>query len=704
MNFLEFFIPDFSELLQKFFSFGIFGLLLITVTLLFINAKSKNWEKNWNGNLSSDDSLLGSEQGTIYDISEAVATKSEKLSESMPSFLLMIGLLGTFLGLGIALNDASEIIGGKGGLSGQNYDDIMTKLNGMMTGLGTKFKASIWGISGFIILRVINGASQVDKKRLDWCAAKIKEDNAIKNDLRSKHESLRLDQTITASEKLGDNINSVLLDGFEKQALVMKQNLEVIEKTHLQNIELGSEFKQLSALLSNVFSNLSHLNEKLVQESETNNEKLDDLVSGLFEFKSECLDMQKQNAITSHKVVSEIVNLEKSLVTNGKEHLDSVNQGFQDITQCLSGIGVASRESSEKIVLQLKDSSEKTEANLQKISKDFERVASATQESSKQMKEFSQSTKSSLTTLGVSSERMEKASVGIQQGASKLSSAVGNFENNIRKVMNKVSTDLDGTISNMSNTFTDSMSTMAQDMSSSTHEISNAVKSNAKSVEATMATVKSSISDSLKIQQKSSAEFQLSSQTLNETMEEVTALVTDLKESIQSGLSAVSRSGKEVKSLNQAYKSISSTVTESYEQNKLLLSELNAICSEIKRNNDTSYVLKSSLENGQKQSLEKISVLIGLLRDSNENKSELNEIKELRKSVSDYYKMANEERRLQPTKIKEALSSINSLEKISNDLVLNNRELRGMSDSLQSISLSIEELSTKNIRNDVVPA
>ncbi|TOF18044.1 hypothetical protein CGJ28_26180, partial [Vibrio parahaemolyticus] len=113
--------------------------------------------------------LLSSEQGTLHDIGEVVATRSEKASDVMPGFLLIIGLLGTFLGLGIALNQASEIISND--LSGQNYDEMMNSLMQMMSGLGTKFKASIWGISGFILLRVFSGLFNTENARLNWCAS-----------------------------------------------------------------------------------------------------------------------------------------------------------------------------------------------------------------------------------------------------------------------------------------------------------------------------------------------------------------------------------------------------------------------------------------------------------------------------------------------------------------------------------------------------
>ena len=68
----------------------------------------------------------------------------------MPGLLLVIGLLGTFVGLGIALNKASEILQQA---QGAGMDQAMGNLMGMMEGLGTKFKTSTWGIIGFLLFK-----------------------------------------------------------------------------------------------------------------------------------------------------------------------------------------------------------------------------------------------------------------------------------------------------------------------------------------------------------------------------------------------------------------------------------------------------------------------------------------------------------------------------------------------------------------------
>jgi hypothetical protein len=171
MDMLQFLIPDVSQSIQVFF-FGLICCLCIGIIFsIKKNAHSENWNINWHGtgeHNKSDD--LDVEHGSLHDLSAAVATKSENLGEVMPGILLIIGLLGTFLGLGTVLNEAS------GALGSENLEDSMMQLSGMMDGLGTKFKASIWGIIGFLTLKIFTTVYGHEERRFRWAAEEMKKD------------------------------------------------------------------------------------------------------------------------------------------------------------------------------------------------------------------------------------------------------------------------------------------------------------------------------------------------------------------------------------------------------------------------------------------------------------------------------------------------------------------------------------------------
>lgn len=151
----------------------IWAVFFCTIYWVYKQAKAENWEHNWYG--GDDDNTandLDAEHGSVMELSEAVATKSEKFADIMPGMILIIGLLGTFLGLGIALNEASYILTSANAV--ENMDASMGHLMTMLEGLGTKFKTSTWGLLAFILLKVILAKNGYEERRLRWSIEKVK--------------------------------------------------------------------------------------------------------------------------------------------------------------------------------------------------------------------------------------------------------------------------------------------------------------------------------------------------------------------------------------------------------------------------------------------------------------------------------------------------------------------------------------------------
>lgn len=212
---LAFLIPAMDPLQLVFFCL-IFGGVLLTVMLLRKNANAASWERNWSdGGLGDNSDKLDADHGSVSDLSHAVATNAEKMAEAMPGILLILGLLGTFLGLGLALDSASNILKNSGvGASGMNH--AMGDLMGMMGGLGTKFKTSTWGIIGFLILKLCASRMGVEEKRLRWCVGKMKlqftamrktqddERKKLQDDTRQDNRRL-----VTAIENMGTTLGAL---------------------------------------------------------------------------------------------------------------------------------------------------------------------------------------------------------------------------------------------------------------------------------------------------------------------------------------------------------------------------------------------------------------------------------------------------------------------------------------------------------------
>lgn len=172
---LSFLKPDFSDSLQLAFFAIILFMTGFTVVSAHRMARPASWEHKWNRGTPDDTTDdLDIEHGSVTDLWHAVATAPEKLAEIMPGMLLVVGLLGTFLGLGLALNHASSILGQADLSSAGAAADSMQNLLGLLQGLGTKFKTSTWGILGFVLLKIWSEVTRFEEKRLAWVIGKVK--------------------------------------------------------------------------------------------------------------------------------------------------------------------------------------------------------------------------------------------------------------------------------------------------------------------------------------------------------------------------------------------------------------------------------------------------------------------------------------------------------------------------------------------------
>lgn len=231
---LGFIAPQFEPLQLSFFVL-IVAMFIGTIVSTHWNAKNSSWERIWNNGTPNDHSDdLDIDHGSVTDLWHAVATKSEKLAEIMPGMLLVVGLLGTFLGLGLALNHASNILGQSGALSATGTANSMQDLMSMMQGLGTKFKTSTWGIAFFLLLKVWSSWVGFDEKRLTWVIRKVKAE--LEHRKRQEKEiGLNKQQALfTQINEASTQIVTCFAQNFEKlsanQKAVNLQTLQYIKK------------------------------------------------------------------------------------------------------------------------------------------------------------------------------------------------------------------------------------------------------------------------------------------------------------------------------------------------------------------------------------------------------------------------------------------------------------------------------------------
>ena len=343
-DFTGFLFPDFSDPIQSVFFCLMVSLTIGIIIFAQIYARENQWIKKWTGEANSGaDKNLDIEHGSVTDLSHAVATAPEKLADVMPGLLLIIGLLGTFLGLGLALNNASNILSQPDALSTSAASDSMQNLLNMLQGLGTKFKTSTWGIIGFILLTTWSEITRFEEKRLSWVIRKVKLELDLRNqDLKSEEESRNARMVQAISDSAQQTIASLtgcmanMLEVFSKQ-----EDLR-IERQNTRENKLNDLFSQSNTQLSfvvntinNSFSTLTDLIIENNQKAQERSSELVNVINNGFGGNAKLLNAIRFELEISSKTISEFS-------TNTRTLVEEMSKASSQMAEGARGVGVAS--------------------------------------------------------------------------------------------------------------------------------------------------------------------------------------------------------------------------------------------------------------------------------------------------------------------------------------------------------------------------
>lgn len=552
-DFVNFLLPDFADPIQIIFFIVMVALITLTISSAHFTASAGAWNKKWTGGASGKaDDNLDIEHGSVMELSHAVATAPEKLADVMPGLLLIVGLLGTFLGLGLALNNASNILSQPDALNPGAAASSMQNLLDMLQGLGTKFKTSTWGIIGFILLKIWSEVTRFEEKRMTWVIRKVKQDLDTRKLETKNYEDEKLSRIVKA-----------IAENSHKTSIVFEECMErlISSVVGLENTREQSETQRESKRL-----------ELSIQISNQINDIGSNIVSGFSAL---------QDAIKTQNSNAEI---------RSNEAIGVVREGFNGASQLLN----AMRYELES--------------------------------SSKTLKDFSLNTFSLVEGMSQASSQMAEGARGVGVAASGLVEAVETFEHKFTEVLDQIRADLGNAINEMSQQAADTLESGSNKLHAATSEISVALSQLSEDVQGTMLQVQGSVDKALKIQADSARQFIISSNTLNEKVQDSIEITKKLTTPIEFGLKAISESNREQASV---YRKLDSSIKEFQDMSKSLntfgqiitpiesiseqfntylvgLKEITALLTSIKstdRYHEAINVIKSSMQNLENQSL-----------------------------------------------------------------------------------------------------
>jgi ABC-type transporter Mla subunit MlaD len=589
---LNFLTPSLGNPLELVFCTVIIGGMLVSLITAEVFGRAPAWERNWQG--GTHKGALDIEHGTLGELNQAVATLPERIVANMPGLLLIVGLLGTFLGLGMALDKASGILQGNAD-SLNAMSDSLGQLTGMMKDLGTKFKTSTWGIIAFIALKLWDSASwSAESRRTGWCVDRMKREIDNSRDQHKNATELRDHLTRQALAAVGEQL---------VQAIASQSQLLGNELKQLKLIELKrgqTEDEQFAQTAANLDGQLQQLQQLSGPEGylaalalyaahlprldllESHGETLHGLDAGLgrlqaqLEQSNQQLTGLGQKLEHGHQLTERLQQTATLQSEHAREDSELRERQGQTLLAALTEQHGAQLDAARAQATHLQERFDELATLSAKGIEATQAVGAHTQASQNSLERFVTASTDNLNALEQAGTTMGKAANQLAQSASALEGSVltmeksvgaaidklnddfhvhlqtmqGSLDANISRlsnVMNELQTGMMDNVNRMSQDFTQNTTEMSENLRSATDNISEAVVRLSGEVNEVMASVSRNIEGANKAQTNASAMFTTTNDELNGAISQMEKNMKTLGEQITQGLTDISESNRNMR-------------------------------------------------------------------------------------------------------------------------------------------------------------
>jgi hypothetical protein len=340
----NFIAPDFSDPLQAVF-FGLIFFLLLAAVIILYKTKDR-WRQILNHGIPGESNSFDAVKKLL------TSSRTDNFLLSAPSVFLMIGLLGTFINLGVALNHLGDALShNKAGDIKAVTDDI----NDVLRSLGTKFKTSIWGILANLVFRFM-----LFKTYGDVLKGLVNDFLTAQNHITLKNQKLKAE--LEKAEKLKEQkdrqeeqrrlVESIITAGEQGYGLLNKtldKLVSLFEAFDKNTLDLVTGGKMMVAAAGDMREVITAVSISLTETTDRFAGETDKFIGavGKFENKTgEVLDSVKDSIDGFNQtVVTSFENFESGV----KSTLEGISKTLEDSTNSLQqsvgeGIGTMTTE------------------------------------------------------------------------------------------------------------------------------------------------------------------------------------------------------------------------------------------------------------------------------------------------------------------------------------------------------------------------
>ncbi len=266
--------------------------------------------------------------------------------ENAPGFALVLGLLGTFLGIGLAIQGAGNILAemNSNATSATDMRQTIGNLSPMLAEIGLKFKSSAWWILVHIALRIAIPAFGIDEKRTQEILKQletdaVEEENSI-NQRWEQMENLLQAALFTNTAQAG-SIAKVMEAQTEHLAII-----SYVQKTFVDNVKtLGHSVKEYEKTVDAFRGSIKTAIQEM-QESVTNaSQGIHDTVESMKdEVKTTFTQFRDNVSQTLAKVGDDISTSSFAIKASVDTLSESMAKDLQNVTMVTASLTTHSRE------------------------------------------------------------------------------------------------------------------------------------------------------------------------------------------------------------------------------------------------------------------------------------------------------------------------------------------------------------------------
>lgn len=513
---IRFLLPD-GNRVQWIFLVAMALLASSSAISVFVSARPRNWSKMWVRHAETNTADFHADHGSINELSHVISTRAERFAEMVPGILLILGLLGTFLGLGVALNDAADLLANPPGDSGA-MSGTMSGLTHMMSGLGTKFKTSAWGIIAFLSLKAWFAAISFEDKRLQWCVERFNETLAVARRAHREREDAAHDRLVNAVEAVGAQYATIAVERRAEQSQIIT-SLAAMQASIDRN---GRQTVDTHSMLD------AHLRAHQSQQTSNQTELLDS-----FAALKASIDMLGRQSLKTHSM------LEGHLRAHQTQQASNQTELLDSSAALKASIDMLGRQSLD------------THAVIESRTREQVDALSATAEHMKEtrasLEDFIAANGKNIDAMRDAGLQMSKGADDVARSAQVLGDGVESFRQSVDDTLGKMQEDLKSSIADMNGSFQTSIAAMTEQLSGATEGIgkaaegiSEAVTSLSSGVLETLGDVSGMIAESSETQRDALEEFQECGTGIQTSTERATGIMEYMAESIKQGLRSIS--------------------------------------------------------------------------------------------------------------------------------------------------------------------